>query len=51
LTGEDMRKDWEFTILFAVQLDPPPPPTPAPGAAPAAPAGPQASAAPIIRLQ
>jgi len=51
LTGEDMRKDWEFTILFAVQLDPPPPPTPAPGAAPAAPTGPQASAAPIIRLQ
>jgi hypothetical protein len=23
LTGEDMRPDWEFTILIAVQLDPP----------------------------
>jgi hypothetical protein len=32
LTGEDMRKDWEFTVLFAVQLDPPPPPAPAAGA-------------------
>jgi type IV pilus assembly protein PilM len=38
LTGEDMRKDWEFTVLFAVQLDPPPPPPPG-GAPPAAPGG------------
>ena len=44
ITGEDMRKDWEFTVVFAVMLDPPPF-TPAPGAAPAAP-GPTASAAP-----
>jgi hypothetical protein len=45
LTGEDMRKDWEFTVLFAVQLDPPP--FVAPAAAPAqasAGAAPQATA-------
>jgi type IV pilus assembly protein PilM len=45
LTGEDMRKDWEFTVLLAVQLDPPAPPPAAPGTTPgqtaAAPAGPQ----------
>jgi hypothetical protein len=39
LTGEDMRKDWEFTVLFAVQLDPPPVVAPA-----AAPVTPQVSA-------
>jgi type IV pilus assembly protein PilM len=45
LTGEDMRKDWEFTVLFAVQLDPPAPTPATPGAAPAAaPAAPQAAA-------
>jgi type IV pilus assembly protein PilM len=35
-TGEDMRKDWEFTVLFAVQLDPPAPPPGAPTTAPGA---------------
>jgi len=42
LTGEDMRKDWEFTVLFAVQLDPPAPPAPVPGAP-----GATASAGPV----
>ena len=34
VTDEDVRSDWEFTILMAVMLDPPPPAapaTPAPG--------------------
>jgi type IV pilus assembly protein PilM len=55
LTGEDMRNDWEFTVLFAVQLDPPPaapttapatPPgaAPAPGSTAALPTGPQVAA-------
>jgi hypothetical protein len=43
LTGEDMRKDWEFTVLFAVQLDPPP-------AAPAAATRPRPHR-PVRRLQ
>jgi type IV pilus assembly protein PilM len=43
LTGEDMRKDSEFVILFAVQLDPPAATPPAPGA-PAATPAPQAAA-------
>lgn len=38
LTGEDMRDDTEFTIVLAVQVDPPAytPPAPAAGASPAA---------------
>ena len=42
LTGEDMRPDWEFTILVAVQLDPPtfvPPPSTAPAGQTASAAG------------
>jgi hypothetical protein len=41
LTGEDVRNDWEFTILLAIVIDPP---AFNPTAAPAAPAAPQASA-------
>ena len=42
-TQEDMREDWEFTVLFAVVIDPAPASaTPPPGTA-APPAGPQAS--------
>lgn len=36
LTGEDVRDDWEFTVLVAVVLDPPPPAPPAPPAEPQA---------------
>jgi type IV pilus assembly protein PilM len=42
LTGEDMRQDWEFTVLIAVQLDPPaftPPPATAPAGQTASAAG------------
>jgi type IV pilus assembly protein PilM len=37
-TGEDIRQDWEFTVLAAIIIDPPPPPAdvPAEGADPAA---------------
>ena len=38
-TGEDVRNDWEVTVVVLVQLDPPPPTAPA-----AAPAAQQASA-------
>jgi hypothetical protein len=37
LTGEDVTKDWEFVVLFAVVLDPPASMLPAP--APATPDG------------
>jgi hypothetical protein len=32
-TGEDIRNDWEFTVLVAVVLDPKPPAAAAPTAA------------------
>jgi type IV pilus assembly protein PilM len=41
LLGEDVRDDWEVTVVFLVQLDPPPyaPPAPTEGTTPTAAAG------------
>jgi type IV pilus assembly protein PilM len=44
-TGEDVREDWGYTVLFAVILGPPP--ETAPGATPA-PAAPAAPGAPVV---
>ena len=38
-TGEDVRDDWEVTVAFFVELDPPPPAPTAPGGATASAAG------------
>ncbi len=46
LTGEDVRDDWGYTVLFAVILGPPPEVAPGAAPAPGAPAAPAAPAAP-----